>query len=72
MTSIESLTLEVADPAAARQFYDAAFGPGLPLRFRSAQAPTSGFRWFTLSLTVPQPADVRALVDSALAAGPRS
>jgi catechol 2,3-dioxygenase-like lactoylglutathione lyase family enzyme len=69
MTSIETLTLEVADPAAARQFYDAAFGPDLPLQFRSAQAPTSGFRWFTLSLTVPQPADVRALVDSALAAG---
>jgi predicted lactoylglutathione lyase len=69
MTSIESLTLDVADPAAAHRFYSTAFGLDKPLRFRSAQAPTDGFRWFTLSLTVAQPADVRALVDAALDAG---
>jgi catechol 2,3-dioxygenase-like lactoylglutathione lyase family enzyme len=69
MASIESLTLDVADSAAARRFYTAAFGLDTPLRFRSADAPTTGFRWFTLSLTVPQPADVRSLVDAALDAG---
>jgi predicted lactoylglutathione lyase len=69
MTSIESLTLDVADPAAAHRFYTAAFGLDKPLRFRSAQTPTAGFRGFTLSLTVSQPADVRGLVDAALDAG---
>jgi uncharacterized glyoxalase superfamily protein PhnB len=69
MTSIETLTLDVADPASAHRFYTAAFGLDKPLRFRSAQPPTDGFRWFTLSLTVAQPADVRALVDGALDAG---
>lgn len=69
MTNIESLTLDVADAASATRFYAAAFGPGLPLKFRSAEPPTSGFRWFTLSLTVPKPADVKALVGSALDAG---
>jgi predicted lactoylglutathione lyase len=69
MTSIESLTLDVADPAAAHRFYTTAFGLDKPLRFRSAQPPTDGFRWFTLSLTVAQPADVRALVEAALDAG---
>ena len=69
MTSIETITLDVADPAAAHRFYTAAFGLDKPLRFRAAQPPTDGFRWFTLSLTVAQPADVRALVDGALDAG---
>jgi hypothetical protein len=69
MTNIESLTLDVADSAAATRFYAAAFGSDLPLKFRSAEPPTSGFRWFTLSLTVPQPANVRALVSAAVAAG---
>lgn len=69
MTNIETLTLDVADPAAATRFYTAAFGSGLPLKFRSAEPPTSGFRWFTLSLTVPKPADVKALVAAALEAG---
>jgi len=68
MTSIQSLTIDVADPAAAKSFY-AAFCPDTPLQFRSAQAPTTGFRGFTLSLTVSQPADVKALVGAALDAG---
>src|SRR6202000_1649999 len=38
-------------------------------RFRSAAAPTTGFRGFTLSLTVSQPADVRSLVDAPADAG---
>jgi hypothetical protein len=69
MTFIESLTLEVADPAVAHRFYTAAFGLDKPLRFRASAAPTTGFRGFTLSLTVSQPADVRGLVDAALDAG---
>jgi predicted lactoylglutathione lyase len=69
MTSIETLTLDVADPAAAHRFYTTAFELDKPLRFRSAQPPTDGFRWYTLSLTVAQPADVKALVGAALDAG---
>jgi hypothetical protein len=40
MTSIETITLEVADPAAATRFYSAAFGPDTPVRVRASQAPT--------------------------------
>lgn len=67
--NIESLTIEAADPAAARDFYAAAFGPGLPLTFRNSDAPTEGFRGFHISLTMAQPADVDALAESAVAAG---
>ena len=53
MTSIESVTLEVPDPTAADRFYTAAFGLGPQLRLRASEAPTTGFRGFTLSLTCP-------------------
>ncbi|CAM5544332.1 hypothetical protein STAFG_7643 [Streptomyces afghaniensis 772] len=69
MTSIESVTLEVDDPAAARRFYSTAFGLDRQVRVRAADAPTTGFRGFTLSLVVSQPADVNALVDAAVKAG---
>jgi hypothetical protein len=69
MTSIESFTLEVADPAAAERFYTAAFGLGDRLRVRASEEPTAGFRGFTLSLTVSQPANVDALIGAALEAG---
>jgi catechol 2,3-dioxygenase-like lactoylglutathione lyase family enzyme len=69
MTSIESITLEVADPTAADRFYTAAFGLGNQLRFRASAEPTAGFRGFTLSLTVPQPGTVGALIGDALEAG---
>jgi predicted lactoylglutathione lyase len=69
MTSIASVTLEVADPTAVNGFYTAAFGLGTQVRLRASQAPTAGFRGFTLSLTVSQPATVNALIGSALAAG---
>src|SRR3954468_3930115 len=72
MPSIDSITLEVADPTAAQRFYSAAFGLGPELRLRASDAPTSGFRGFTLSLTVAQPATVRALIDAALDAGATS
>ncbi len=69
MTSITSITLEVPDLEAARSFYDTAFGLGPELGLRAGDAPTSGFRAFTLSLVVSQPANVDALVGSALEAG---
>jgi uncharacterized glyoxalase superfamily protein PhnB len=69
MTSITSITLDVADARSAEKFYSAAFGLGSQLRLRSADAPTSGFRGFTLSLIVSQPSTVSSLIDSAVAAG---
>ena len=69
MTSIDSITLEVVDPSAAARFYTAAFGLDTQIRLQSSEAPTSGFRGFTLSLTVAQPANVDNLVNAALAAG---
>lgn len=71
-TTLSALTLEVADPAAARAFYVDAFGFDTQIDFRATNDtddPTSGFRGFSLSLTVAQPANVNALVDAAVAAG---
>jgi hypothetical protein len=67
--SIMSVTLDVPDPVAAGAFYRAAFGSGPYLRLRASQAPTSGFRGFTLSLVVSQPATVDGLIGAALDAG---
>ncbi len=69
MTSIQALTLEVPDPAAAERFYGAAFGLNGRLRYRAAEAPTTGFRGFTVSLVVSGPGTVDALVGAALEAG---
>ena len=69
MTSIESVTLEVPDPKAAEAFYTTAFGLGTELGLRASQAPTTGFRGFTLSLTVSKPATVNGLIGAALDAG---
>ena len=68
MTSIASITLEVPDPPAAEAFYSA-FGLAGRVRVRAAQSPSTGFRGFTLSLVVSQPATVDTLVTAALAAG---
>jgi uncharacterized glyoxalase superfamily protein PhnB len=69
MTSIESVTLEVPDPAVATAFYTAAFGLGTKVRVRASDAPTTGFRGFTLSLIVSQPSTVSSLIDTAVEAG---
>src|SRR5215475_1965704 len=69
MTSIESVTLEVPDPAAAEAFYAAAFGLGEKVRVRASDEPTTGFRGFALSLVVSQPSTVDSLIGSALGAG---
>ncbi|MFP3914028.1 MAG: glyoxalase [Actinomycetota bacterium] len=69
MASIEFVTLQVADTAAAARFYSAAFGSDPRVRLRESQAQTTGFRGFTLSLVVSQPDTVDLLVGSALEAG---
>lgn len=69
MTSIESVTIEAGEPAAAERFYSAAFGLEGRVRVRASEAPTTGFRGFTLSLTAAQPANVKSIVDAALEAG---
>lgn len=72
MTSIAAVTLDVADPTAASHFYSTAFGLDTQVRLRASEAPTTGFRGFTLSLTVSQPSTVNSLVDAALEAGATS
>jgi catechol 2,3-dioxygenase-like lactoylglutathione lyase family enzyme len=69
MTRIESVILEVPDPALARDFYTAAFGLDTQVLLRASEAPTTGFRGFTLSLNVSQPGTVRNFIDAALDAG---
>jgi predicted lactoylglutathione lyase len=59
----------VPDTTAAQAFYTAAFDVGMQLRLRASEAATVGFRGFTLSLVVSQPATVDALIRAALDAG---
>lgn len=68
MTSLGSVTLEVADPAAAKDFYES-FGLGPYVDVRASDAPADGFRGFALSLVVSQPGDVDAFMNAALDAG---
>lgn len=69
MTYIESVTLEAEEPAAARAFYTDALGLDTQIRVGPAREPSTGFRGYTLSLVVAQPATVRGLFDAAVAAG---
>jgi len=69
MTTIKFITLEVADPTAANRFYTDALGLGTQVRVRASEAPTTGFRGYTLSLIVSQPADANGLIDAARDAG---
>ena len=69
MNTIESITLEVADPSSAEAFYAQAFSLGDRLRLRRSDAATSGFRGYTLSLIVSQPANAQLLLDDTIAAG---
>lgn len=68
MTTLQSITLEVPDVAAAEAFY-ADLGVGKYVDVRAADAPTSGFRGYTLSLVVSQPNIVDAFLDAAVAGG---
>ena len=69
MTSIDTITIETTDTATAQVFYDKAFGLGDRVLVRESDSPTTGFRGFTLSLIVAQPADVDALAGAAVDAG---
>ncbi|MFC7788714.1 glyoxalase [Microbacterium sp. MAHUQ-60] len=66
---IDTVTLHVSDVVSAQAFYDRAFDLGERLRLRRADAETSGFRGYTLSLVAAQPANVHALTDAAVTAG---
>lgn len=68
MTTIDHVTLEVADPATAAGFY-ASLGLTERVRVRPADAPPTGFSGFTLSLVASQPSTVDALVAAAVEAG---
>ncbi|MGN9847547.1 hypothetical protein ACTMTI_56760, partial [Nonomuraea sp. H19] len=68
--SIEFVTIEADDTAAA--FYAEAFDLGVRLRVRDSSAPTTGFRGFTVSLIVSQPANADALIDAALVGGAKT
>ena len=68
MAAIRSVTLEVSDLSAAEDFY-AALEVDDCVRVRQSDAPTSGFRGFTLSLVVSQPSTVDNLIGTALDAG---
>jgi hypothetical protein len=69
MTDIQSVILQAWDPAAAEEFYATAFGLGDRLLVHAADAPTSGFRGFMLSLVVAQPNIVDTLIDAAAHGG---
>jgi predicted lactoylglutathione lyase len=68
LTHIAPVTLEVADLEAARAFY-AAFGVDSYVELVASDTESSGFRGFTLALTVSQPANVDAFVSAAVEAG---
>ncbi|MEV8437928.1 glyoxalase [Actinosynnema sp. NPDC051121] len=69
MATIDSVTLHVTDTTAAERFYANAFGLDTQIRVRASDEPTTGFRGFTMALTVSQPSTVDSLVESALDAG---
>lgn len=69
MATISSVIIETADPAAAASFYAEAFGLGNQVRVRASEEPSTGFRGFTMSLVVSQPATVSGFIDAAIAAG---
>lgn len=69
MSALKAVTLEVADPGAAEAFYDKAFGPNVRVGLRASEAPTAGFRGFTMSLVVAQPNAVDGFIAGAVDAG---
>jgi uncharacterized glyoxalase superfamily protein PhnB len=72
MNSIESITLQVADTSAAHRFYTDVFGLDSLLSLQASDAPTTGFRGFTLSLVVSQPNIVDLFLHAALENGATS
>jgi predicted lactoylglutathione lyase len=72
MSGIASVILEGPEPARAQSFYADALGVESYVGVRASEAPTEGFRGFTMSLVVPEPATVDAYVEAALDAGATS
>jgi hypothetical protein len=70
--TIESLTLDVVDPATSQAFYETGLGVESRVHARAAGAPSNGFRGFTISLVVGQPSTVDSLQETALGAGAKS
>ncbi len=58
MISVDFVTLDIPDPTAADAFYTTAFDLGDRVCARGSEAPTTGFRGFTLSPVVSQPVTV--------------
>ncbi|MCU7826877.1 glyoxalase [Kitasatospora sp. DSM 101779] len=67
-TALESVTVEVADLETARRFYRE-FGVDTFIHLRASEAQSTGFRGFTLALTVSGPATVDGFVGAAVNAG---
>ncbi|MEV7178024.1 glyoxalase [Kitasatospora sp. NPDC093679] len=67
-TALATVTVEVTDLEAAHRFYSA-FGVDTLVRLRASEAPSTGFRGFTLALTVSGPATVDGFVSAAVDAG---
>jgi hypothetical protein len=72
MKTIDSLTLDVAEPVGCEAFYERAFGLGTQVSARAAQTSSTGFRGFSISLIVGQPSSVDSLYETAIAAGAAS
>ncbi|CAL9519305.1 glyoxalase [Streptomyces sp. enrichment culture] len=68
VTSLTSVTLEVTDLEEARRF-STALGVDPHIRLRASDARSTGFRGFTLALTVSGPATVDGFVGAAVDAG---
>ena len=66
--TITSLVLEATDVPGAEAFC-AALGVADRIEVRASDAPTRGFRGYTLSLVVSQPGSVDAFVEAAVGAG---
>ncbi len=71
MASLDVVILEVAD-AGATDAFCTALGVGDRIHVRESEAPSTGFRGFTLSIVVAQPATADAFIASALEAGATS
>ncbi|WP_030159543.1 glyoxalase [Glycomyces sp. NRRL B-16210] len=69
MTSIEYITLEADDVAASEALYSKAFELEPLVRLKPAEAPSTGFRGYSLSLVASQPGNVDALLEAAVAHG---
>lgn len=72
MISIDSVTLEVNDIAAADAFCKNVLGVDSRVRLRATEAPSTGFRGYSLTLSAAQPANADAIFDAAVEAGAKT